>query len=483
MITKIGYIYAIENNFDSSTYIGLTTKTIKERFAQHLQAARSSRATCVLHLFMAKHGPKNFTIRELRRVEYHSIIELQLIEEECIRGFGDLNTTYNSRSYEMAGLTLNRVIKERSPKERPIVVSKVPPREDVMEIACEAEEYPNKKISLDKFIGLFIPEEENYGTILDDMTIEGKIYVGRPVLDWFGYEGDIREQKKAFIKMLKRNDISFNELTKDDKRIELFPSISNELATLNEGAQSCSKFLIMEPNDIKMAIMQLKTKNGHIIRQYYIDLEELLKLYVEYTLYFNHRESQRKITTLEESMVKLNLTIAKQEEDRIQDRETLNEQKQIMQQQTSYMRSLGISLEEVKDQNHGLHKQVKKVQRKLGIAVEDRAPQPENESKRERFVLIKRNDPDYYPYFTIRAQNDYTERKLKFEKTHFPQMVVLLDFKCSPNSKTLFNRIKETLKAKNVTFKGNNIDLEDTDITTEELMDEMKVINEARKEV
>jgi hypothetical protein len=36
-------------------------------------------------------------------------------------------------------------------------------------------------------------------------------------------------------------------------------------------------------------------------------------------------------------------------------------------------------------------------------------------------------------------------------------------------------RIKETLKAKNVTFKGNNIDLEDTDITTEELMDEMNV--------
>jgi predicted GIY-YIG superfamily endonuclease len=36
MTTKIGYIYAIENNFDSSTYIGLTTKTIKERFAQLL---------------------------------------------------------------------------------------------------------------------------------------------------------------------------------------------------------------------------------------------------------------------------------------------------------------------------------------------------------------------------------------------------------------------------------------------------------------
>jgi hypothetical protein len=97
---------------------------------------------------------------------------------------------------------LNRVIKERSPKERPIVVSKVPPREDVMEIACEAEEYPNKKISLDKFIGLFIPEEENYGTILDDMTIEGKIYVTTVILDWFGYEGEYGTQRQNFKKML-----------------------------------------------------------------------------------------------------------------------------------------------------------------------------------------------------------------------------------------------------------------------------------------
>jgi uncharacterized protein with PIN domain len=96
-----------------------------------------------------------------------------------------------------------------------------------------------------------------------------------------------------------------------------------------------------------MAIMQLKTKNGHIIRQYYIDLEKLLKLYVEYTLYFNHRESQRKITDLERMMSDMKL-------ERQQDRVLLKRQEEMMQQQISYMRSLGISLEEVKDQNEEL---------------------------------------------------------------------------------------------------------------------------------
>jgi hypothetical protein len=302
------------------------------------------------------------------------------------------------------------------------------------------------------------------------------------VLQWFGYEGDYKVQRQNFIRMLKRNEISFTELTQKDKEIDQYPTIREELQLLPSNVTN-SKFLIMEPDDLKMAIMQLKTKNGDTIRQYYIDLEKLLKMYVEYTLYFNHRQSQRKITDLEQMMSDMQL-------DRQKDRE-------IMLRQEQYMRSLGISLEEVKDQNEELldetkglknqnkclEKKVTKVQRKLGIAVEDRAPQPEDQSKRERFILLKRNDPEFMGYYTIRAQHEYTTRKLKVEKLHFPNLEVLLDFKCNPNSKTLYNRIKENLKAKNVTFKGNNIELEDSQITEEELIKAMKVINDQKYDV
>ncbi|ADO00369.1 hypothetical protein WIV_gp026 [Wiseana iridescent virus] len=303
-----------------------------------------------------------------------------------------------------------------------------------------------------------------------------RVHLSPMVLTWFGYEGEIKEQKKAFIKMLQRNEIEYYQLTQKDQEIELYSTIKTEIAKMPSCDAVKSKFLIMAPNDIKMAIMQLKTKNGHTIRQYYIDIEELLKLYTEYTLYFNHRESQRKITNLEKMMTDMKL-------ERQKDRE-------LIQQQTQYMKSLGISLEEVKDQNEelldetrGLKKQNKKIQHKLGIAVEDRAPQPEDESKRERFVLIKRNDPEYYLYYTIRAQEGYTTRKLKFEKANFPNLEVLLDFKCNPNSKTLYNRIKENLKVKNVTFKGNNIDLEGSEVDENKLVEEMKVINDSKRDI
>jgi hypothetical protein len=174
---------------------------------------------------------------------------------------------------------------------------------------------------------------------------------------------------------------------------------------------------------------------------------------------------------------------ARQEEERKKDRE-------VILRQEKYMRSLGISLEEVKDQNDILIHENKKIsrkadniQRKLGIAVEDRAPLPDDTKKQERFVLIKRNDDEYYPFYTIRAQNDYTKRKIKSEIANFPDLEILLDFKCNPNSKTLYVRIKENLKAKGVTFKGNNINLCESEVTEEELIEEIGVINEQRYEV
>ena len=182
---------------------------------------------------------------------------------------------------------------------------------------------------------------------------------------------------------------------------------------------------------------------------------------------------KNKIKEVEEQMEKLTLEheeVVKVKDDKIDELMVM-------------VRSLGISIEEVKDQNHGLKHEVKKVQRKLGVAIEDRAPLPEDKSKRERFVLLKRNDDEYYPYYTIRAQDDYTKRKLKTEHKLFPQLEVLLDFKCSPNSKTLYTRIKENLKAKNVIFKGNNIDLSESTFTEDELVEEMTTINDSRKEV
>ena len=209
----------------------------------------------------------------------------------------------------------------------------------------------------------------------------------------------------------------------------------------------------------------------------------IINYFVEEFKKMDNVDRKQKIKEVEKKMEEL--TIENQEKEN-----TISEQKDKIDQLMDMVKSMGISIEEVKDQNDkllyktkGLKKQNKDIQRKLGIAVEERAPLPLDEDKQERFVLLKRNDERYFQYYTIRAQNAYTEHKLKVQKLLFPNMKVLLDLKCNPNSKTLYNRIKAELKAKKVEFSNNDIDLAGSEVTQEELVDEMKVINDQKYHV
>ncbi len=95
------------------------------------------------------------------------------------------------------------------------------------------------------------------------------------------------------------------------------------------------------------------------------------------------------------------------------------------------LRIMGIEIKTVKNNNNNLidqnnellervdevlHK-VDVVQTKLNISVEDRAPQPDKNKRRERFLLLKRNDENY-PYYTIRAQDINAKKSIKTSKRY-----------------------------------------------------------------
>lgn len=155
------------------------------------------------------------------------------------------------------------------------------------------------------------------------------------------------------------------------------------------------------------------------------------------------------------------------------------------------LRALGVSFEDIKDQNNDLlekvdeqteklddqNKQLTTIQNKLEIAVEDRAPQPKRQSKRERFMLIKRNDPDF-EYYTIRAQDVSAKTALKRQRALFSEVQILMDIHFHPNSKTLYVRVKEDLKGKGVVFNLCKISLAESKITEEDLVAAMQSIND-----
>ena len=173
------------------------------------------------------------------------------------------------------------------------------------------------------------------------------------------------------------------------------------------------------------------------------------------------------------------------------------------------LRSMGIQLTDLQDKNDELLDKVDdlqdkndelldkvddlqdkntQIQKKLNIAVVDRAPLPAAKSKQECFLLLKLNDDKHYPFYVIRAQRCTANMRLKIFRRDFPKLQVLLRLDCQgfavrplvgPNSKTLYARIRDELIQKGVTFCGNNID----DVSEKELVQAMKQIDSSKLKV
>ena len=152
------------------------------------------------------------------------------------------------------------------------------------------------------------------------------------------------------------------------------------------------------------------------------------------------------------------------------------------------------TVHDLKDQNNELLDtadqqtlQLQTVQHKLGVSVKDRAPLPRQKNKQERFVLIKRAQkrnglkPEHI-YYTIRAQDLTAKQSLRTQETMY-DIQVLLDLTCHPNSKTLYNRIKDELIQKRVQFSYNNISIDKSEIDESELIDHMKKIDDQKQDV
>jgi len=287
-------------------------------------------------------------------------------------------------------------------------------------------------------------------------------HVGTVLLEYFGYEGDSRKQKQNFVSMLKRTKIPYQELTSKDD-LTAYPTIQAEIAELpHEAAVASSKWLIMKPYDIKNAIMQLKTKNGDAIRKYYIDLEELIRTYISYQSICKEREAQRKITTLEQRLERIELQnniLLRQNEDLLEQGERQLEEHSDTQDQ----------LDDMKDM--------------MRIVLPDRAIHPKNTAIQDKFTLLKRvktiDNNQRTSYYVIRGQKSYTDMTITRFRREFTSIDVLLAFEKTPNSSTLFNVAKEEMKkAGEILISGNIIALQT--ITEQALVERLRQINDSR---
>jgi len=89
-----GIIYKAECKVTGRCYIGLTTRTLKERRAEHIEAALFKNSNLYFHGALRKHGPKNFKWSVIAKRK--TISGLAKAEIKYIEKYSAFTEGYNS---------------------------------------------------------------------------------------------------------------------------------------------------------------------------------------------------------------------------------------------------------------------------------------------------------------------------------------------------------------------------------------------------
>ena len=137
----------------------------------------------------------------------------------------------------------------------------------------------------------------------DSISNNTWIYINDNMLKWMGYNcEDLRNNKKKYLIIIKDNfkeNENYKLLnTNDFKNFYEYSKVLIENNTINE--HNKVKHLIICPKSFKKSLMLLKTEKSYLIRDYYIELEDIFKDYLKYQNEYQKLLYEDKIKLLEQ---------------------------------------------------------------------------------------------------------------------------------------------------------------------------------------
>ncbi len=153
----------------------------------------------------------------------------------------------------------------------------------------EVAKYPIDKLYIDRF----------WASLYDNQLV----YVDDELLKWMGFEAaDAKYRKKHFIELIKANNIEYIKYSNDEyNKLLLECSYTHSklypLAPTGRGT-STTKHLLLNADSLKLAMMTISRGKGKHVREYYISLEKLFKVYVTYQSRFKDMQTDKAILVL-----------------------------------------------------------------------------------------------------------------------------------------------------------------------------------------
>ncbi|CCV02173.1 hypothetical protein IIV25_155R [Invertebrate iridovirus 25] len=174
--------------------------------------------------------------------------------------------------------------------------------------------YPLSKLRPPQMGG---PEKVN---ILPKMPI----IVTQNLLEWMGFKGrGVSDKQERFSRVLRSHGIPYDEIDYQDPLALEYPCVQKESEKLKLSFNlKKKKWICMDQRNFKKAVMRINTENADIVRDYYLNLEEAMFAYGEYTMNFliEKTERQRKIRDFDLSLAMEQLAINEEETKELEER-------------------------------------------------------------------------------------------------------------------------------------------------------------------
>jgi hypothetical protein len=323
------------------------------------------------------------------------------------------------------------------------------------------------------------------------------IYMDEPMIEYFGYSGKMKEQRFCLVRLINDNFIEYqNKLWhsyKNKEYIEFCEKTHKSLEELNCSSKnneekteisllyppaptgrgtSTTKHLLVMPKLFKEMLMLAQTDKGKQVRRYYIDMMEVMELYIKFQNQVQIKSLNVNIASLKTDLTEMK-TIMSDQKTMLSDQKTmLSDQKTIMLGQTTEIHKLLGYAQETKSTLDTTNTNLQKIlPERVRIS---KVPTIKNHV----FVILKdTTDTDGFPYYALRRQEHSINNAIRKVKDNFPDVVVYLKIKHA-GSIHFWNEVKvSTLKENIIHTTGTSNWFGLKDMTCSEFKKEIKKID------
>ena len=123
---------------------------------------------------------------------------------------------------------------------------------------------------------------------------------------------DISDKQERFARMLKRNTIPYYEIDCNHPFALEYSCVQREIQTIPKNNLDKKRWICMDPKDFKKTVLRLNTKTADMVRDFYLNLEEAVVAYSEYTLSYMVEKA-----TLENRVAKSQLALKEKSEEEL----------------------------------------------------------------------------------------------------------------------------------------------------------------------